>query len=300
MHRTVRLILGFWVPILLIGHGGGLPCCNDNGLGCRSDCDPLCDGSPGGTIEYDVVGNCGPSGHVTLSKGEDQCDLRIEGDNVGIVAMSGFAGSSIASGWTTTTPLQSCIARRINETRLHVTCTQLGLSCNAFFIRSDQQCAVDTCSIPLCLGGQTLALGENDCCPTCVATTSDSGVVPFDAALPDLDSGSDEPSWCEAARTEYLDHYASLSATWGVCVSDDDCRITDIENDCAHHCNVVLNEDIYEGDTCDGGDCTDLEELLDDSANERCDGCTSPSECPEAADGEARCIDQQCTWVTTP
>lgn len=307
MNRTLRLWLAIWVPMLLIGHGGSLPCCDEGGVGCKPNCDPLCDGSIGGTIEYDVVSNCGPSGRVTLSKRDDQCELRIEGDDVGLATTSGFAGAAIADGWRTDTPQQSCMARPISDTRLAVTCTQVGLTCRAFFIRSDQQCAVGACSVPLCLGDTTLSLGESDCCPVCVLTPSDSGGVPVDAgneagrdAALDLDSGSDEPLWCEVARAEHEDQYATLSSLWRACAVDDDCTLTDIDSDCASHCSVALNADIYEGDTCDAGECLDLEELLDDTASDLCNGCAAPPGCLQQPAGEARCINNQCTLITTP
>lgn len=300
--RTWRLLLAIWIPMLLIGHGGGLPCC-DGG-----SCNKECFGSSCGeaeVIEYDVVGDCGPSGHVTLNKEGDSCAVQIDGDAVG-VAMSGSSSGTIANGgWMTSAGSLRCTAQSSqgDGSRITVTCTDATLRCTAFFIRSDAGCDVSACDVPTCPADQRLTLSANACCPTCVPC-SGCGPVPSDAGnhvTPDTDSGRVEASVCRDARATYDDHFQNVVGTWQRCATDDDCKLTEIDNDCARHCDVVLNEDIYEGDSCDAGECTDWEEALDEYASDLCGDCTPPAtECADAPELEPRCIDNTCTAVLSP
>lgn len=287
MKRTLRLLLAIWVPILLIGHGGGLPCC-DNGCD-QSNCVVVCGEAE--SASFHVVGECGPSGQVTVQKARGSCDVTLSGDAVG-VATTGSVGGSVTSSWTTSAGLQTCSATRGPGERpwLIVRCRQAGTTCTSFFLPTDASCDAGTCAAEVCPSGQVQTLGAHACCPVCASA---------DAGTPERDSGGDEATACDDGRALYSDYFAQTAVLWSGCEIDDDCTVVDIENECAVHCDVALNEQRYEGDSCDAGPCVDLEAAVDDYAHDRCSTCTEPT---TACDGslEARCIGGTCMAVDPP
>src|SRR5688572_22488912 len=72
--------------LALVAHGGG-----EGHICALSDAE---------SIDFDVVGTCGPSGHVTVSTKDGQCGLDITGDDVG-VPTHGDVGSIRSGGWET-------------------------------------------------------------------------------------------------------------------------------------------------------------------------------------------------------
>lgn len=287
--HALKLLIMALTAMALIGHGGG-------------SCEDICSLRDAESVSFHVVGTCGPAGRVTLTTTAGECGLEISGDDVG-VPRSGDVGSIRSGGWRTADAQLSCSTFRIDSSddqRFHMRCVAQGEErCEAFFIDTQQQCDVGACVVNTCEAGFKLDLAAGECCPRCVEC---SGCVPPrpepDAAQPEPDAAIEVmPAVCAAGRAEYQMFYAQVIAGRDRCTTDGECEVTAVHNECASHCGLVVNEDVFDGAACDGGDCIDVEDALDDYADDACAYCDTPLPCALDVLATARCVEGICERV---
>jgi hypothetical protein len=290
--------------LALVAHGGS---------------ERLCALSNAESVDFDVVGTCGPSGHVTVSTKDGQCGLDVTGDDVG-VPTHGDAGSIRSGGWHTEGAVASrggetlsCATYHVDTTddnRFVMSCYGDGKKqCESYFIDVSENCDVDACTVTECRDGFMMELPPGECCPRCVECSTcvyESEPDPEPTCDPTqcpqscedgfelTDVGDDcclsctpviDLEACEAGRAEYQREFDAQLSTFLPCSSDAECMVIQASDACAVHCDLLVG----------GASFGQPFAMLSESAAELCLACPAPeSNCSPIPPPTAQCVEGTC------
>lgn len=292
--------------LALVAHGGGTK--------------PICALQNAESVDFDVVGSCGPAGRVNVSMKDGSCGLYLEGDDVG-VPMHGEAGGVRSGGWHTSgkVPLHdneqlSCSTYHVDSTiggRYEMECIADGRRlCTSYFIETSENCDVRACSVPECGDGFLMELSAGECCPRCVECSTCVGSDPPPeppvcdrSACPErcddgyelTNTGDDccstctpviDLEACEAGRAEHAREFAAARDSFLPCATDAECMVIQASDACAMHCDLLVSGASF------GQPFAELAE----SAAELCLHCPAPDfTCFGGPPPTARCVEGTCT-----
>ena len=303
-----RLLESFSVAatgLALVAHGGGST--------------PICALHRAESVDFDVVGTCGPAGRVNVSMKDGSCGLDIEGDDVG-VPTHGDKNSGVRSGgWHMAgdVPLHggkqlSCSAYHValpEQTRLEMECHADGRKfCTSYFIDVAEKCDVEACVVPECGEGFIIDLAPDECCPRCIECTSCVSTEPppepvcvpshCPASCEDgyelTDTGDDcclectpviDLEACEAGRAEHARDFAARRDEFLPRSSDAECTVVQASDACAMYCDLLV------GGASFGRPFAELSQ----SAAELCLHCPAPDfTCFGGPPPTAQCVEGTC------
>jgi hypothetical protein len=266
---------------------------------------------------YNAVGSCGV-GVVKLEQPAGSCGLQLTGDDLGL-PRSGNVDADV--------PLSEGRWRLVERTgegerficspkepepganRLEVECyeghyTSPRPVCSLTLVPADS-CDLDACSRVQCEPGFHPELGEDDCCPVCVAdppppVSQDPCADVSCAECPNGTVAVTQPGECcrtcraidleacAVGREQYDAWKADFLEPHLACEQDDDCTYASVGDWCRYTCPLAINK--YQMGAAFAG--------LNDEAEELCSTCPLPEiSCPEFDPSTAvACVEGRCEF----
>jgi hypothetical protein len=291
--------------LALVAHGGGST--------------PICALNDAESVDFDVVGTCGPAGRVNVSMKDGSCGLNITGDDVGVPTHGDDNGGIRSGGWRTEgkvaahdDTLLTCSAYHVypvDSGRYEMDCYAEGARfCRSYFIEVSRGCDVEACVVPDCGDGFTLELSADACCPHCVECTGCVGPEPPPEPTCDetqcptscedgfelTETGDDccltctpviDLEACEAGRTEHARDFEAARADFLPCSVDGECTVIQVSDPCAVYCGLLVS----------GSSFGRPFSALTQSAAELCLHCPPPEgQCSSEPPPTARCVEGTC------
>lgn len=287
--------------LALVAHGGGAP------RVCALDRESV--------ISYEVIGQCGSPGRITITKSKASCDVTVTGDAVGLPRQGNNQNSTLLEGPSDSSGQDLICTISTESTELgrkSVRCEGEGdFTCTSYLLEDCHGCQDIHCTVPDCAEDETLSFSSDKACPTCVPCSScvsqpalppepvcDLEVCPAlecEANFEEREGSccsSCEPAVieeiCEEGRAEFASLWEESKDDWLDCTEEAECMIITTSSRCGAHCDILVS-----------GPQLGLQfsELLSQS-EEACQHCEQPTySCDEPTD-EVACVEGRCAVVT--